>query len=200
MIELKFFDCRIEIKFSFFALLAFCGVFAGFAGGAAVFSATVLHEISHLSVLLCFHAPPKYFIISALGCRMIMNNEKRISYFQNVFVTLSGPLGNLLLFLFSVILGYGKSLFALSCLTLGLFHLFPIVPLDGGLALYSLLRYFFDNSHSRIISYVISIFFLIPIATMGFLILLRTGYNFSLFAVSVYLIFYLVLKREDLNY
>ncbi len=46
------------------------------------------------------------------------------------------------------------------------------------------------------ISHIISILLLIPLATMGFLVLLHTRHNYSLLALSIYLMLYLVLKWD----
>lgn len=197
MLGINLFGCRIEIKFTFFALLAFCGIFAGFSGGAFLFAAVLLHELSHLFALALFHAPPEKLIVSALGCRLVKRSQNRLTYLQNAVVSLAGPVSNIILFAASALLGAADSSFAMSCLALGIFHSLPIEPLDGGLALHCLLCNFFSRETAAKITLAASLLFLTPLAVLGFMVLLRTRYNFSLLAVSAYLIAYIVLKRED---
>lgn len=189
--------CRLELKFSCFALLAFCCLFAGFSGGAFLFLAVVLHELFHLAVLFWFHAPPGYAQISALGCRLALNPQKRLSYWQNAAVSLAGPMGNLACFGIMALLGKPSHIFSAASLALGLFHCLPIEPLDGGLALRSVLCGFMDREKAGKITFSVSLVLLMPLAVLGFLVLLRTRYNFSLLAMSLYLMLYLVLKRDD---
>jgi len=189
--------CRLELKFSCFALLAFCCLFAGFSGGAFLFLAVVLHEFCHLAVLFLFHAPPRYARISAMGCRLVLNPEKTLSYWQNAAVSLAGPMGNLVCFGIMSICGGQNHIFAAASLALGVFHCLPIEPLDGGLALRAVLCGFMDREKAGRITFFLSLILLMPLAVLGFLVLLRTRYNFSLLAMSLYLMLYLVLKRDD---
>lgn len=189
--------CRLELKFSFFALLAFCCLFAGFSGGAFLFLAVVLHEFFHLAVLLWFRAPPRCAQISVLGCRILLNPEKKLSYWRNAIVSLAGPMGNLACFGIMALLGNPSHVFAKASLALGFFHSLPIEPLDGGLALRAVLNGLMDREKAGKITFVLSLIFLLPLAVLGFLVLLRTQYNFSLLAMSLYLMFYLVLRRDD---
>ncbi len=46
------------------------------------------------------------------------------------------------------------------------------------------------------ITFAVGLAVLIPLAVLGFVILLRTRYNFSLLAISLYLMLYLVLKHD----
>lgn len=189
--------CRLELKFSCFALLAFCCLFAGFSGGAFLFLAAALHEFFHLAVLFWFHAPPRYAKISALGCRLELDPEKRLSYWRNAAVSLAGPVGNLACFGIMALFGGQSHVFAEACLALGVFHCLPIEPLDGGLALRAVLSGLMDPKRAGKITFFLSLIFLLPLAVLGFLVLLRTRYNFSLLAISLYLMLYLVLKRDD---
>lgn len=199
MLVIKLFSCRAELKFSFFALLAFCNLFAGFSGGVFLFAAVFLHELSHLALLILFRAPPEKLEVSALGCRIVRSPQSKLTYLQKAAVSLAGPLGNLIYFVVMLLFGFKEHFFTVSCLSLGIFHLLPVEPLDGGLALHYLLCNCFTCERARKISIIVSVIFIIPIAIAGFCILFRTRYNFSLLAVSLYLIFYLVSEMDDLS-
>lgn len=196
MLAVKISGCRLELKFSCFALLAFCCLFAGVSGGAASFLAVALHESAHLAALFLFRAPPERATVSALGCRIVLDPRRPLTPAQSAAVSLAGPLANLLSFLVLLIFGLGERPFAWVSLGLGVFHLLPVEPLDGGLALRSLLAVRLGEERAGQVAFGLSLALLLPLAVLGFLILLRTRYNFTLLAVSVYLMLYLVLKRD----
>ena len=102
------------------------------------------------------------------------------------------------LFSYVVMLLFSRQshIFAQASLTLGIFHCLPIEPLDGGLALRALLSSFLKSERAEKITFIVSLVLLFPLAVLGFLILLRTRYNFSLLLMSLYLMLYLVLKRD----
>ncbi len=188
--------CRLELRFSCFALLAFCCLFAGFSGGAFLWLAVALHESAHLAVLYLFHAPPKAAQFSALGCRLVMDPQRPLDYWKSMAVSLAGPAVNLLSFGLAACLGRAGGAFAAASLTLGAFHSLPIEPLDGGLALRAFFSGVLDERKAAKIAFCLSLFLLFPLAVLGFFVLLRTRCNFSLLAVSVYLMLYLLLKRD----
>ncbi len=199
MLTFFFGQCRVEVKFSCFALLAFCCLFAGASSSAFLLLAVALHEFAHLLVLLLFRAPPKAVQLSALGCRVVLNPEHRLTYQKNTIVSLAGPFANLLFGGITSLLSGEIHVFAQANLALGMFHILPIEPLDGGLALRSFLNEVLDERKAGRITFFLSLSLLFPLAVLGFLILLETRYNFSLLLMSLYLMLYLVLKRNYLE-
>ena len=196
MLEFSIKGCRLTIRFSFFALLAFCCLFAGASSSAFLLLAVFLHEAAHLLTMCLLHAPPKSVTLSALGCRMILPEEKPMGYGKSVLVSLAGPFVNLLSFGMMALCSRQNHVFALAGLALGIFHCLPIEPLDGGLALRAVLSCFLDAERAEKITFLFSLILLFPLTVLGFLILLRTRYNFSLLFMSLYLMLFLVLKRD----
>ena len=103
-----------------------------------------------------------------------------------------------LLPLFFFVLNPENQIAIQSNLALGILHLLPIEPLDGGLAVHAFLRGKIAAGKADKICLVLSITLLLPLSILGFLILLQTRYNFSLLALSIYLMLYLVLGRNFL--
>ena len=196
MLEFSIRGCRLTIRFSFFALLAFCCLFAGASSSAFLLLAVFLHEAAHLFVMCLFRAPPKSVSLSALGCHMIFSEEKSMGYGKTVLVSLAGPFANLFSFGVMALISGQAHIFAQASLALGMFHCLPIEPLDGGLALQAFLSSFLEAEKAEKITFVVSLFLLFPLSLLGFLVLLRTRYNFSLLLMSLYLMLYLVLKRD----
>ncbi len=92
---------------------------------------------------------------------------------------------------------FGLRSFARANLALALVHSLPVEPLDGGLALRYLLRGLLGAGRAEKISRISSALCVFPLALLGFWVLLRTRYNYSLLALSLYLMLYLVLGKDD---
>ena len=112
------------------------------------------------------------------------------------WVSLAGPGANLLIALGVLLLGQGETPFFAANFALGVFHCLPVEPLDGGMALRACLSSLLVSDTAAKISFAVGLVFLIPLAVLGFVILLRTRYNYSLLAISLYLMLYLVLKHD----
>lgn len=194
MIAFALGKCRIELGFSCFALFSFCCLFPAAGSGAFFLAAALLHELGHGAAMAAFGAAPSAITLSALGCRMVPG--KTLSYPQGAAVSLAGPGMNLLCAAGAFALGAGDSPFFAASLALGLLHSLPIAPLDGGLALHSLLRQALPPETAGRASLAVGLSLLFPLACLGFLVLLRTRYNFTLLALSVYLMLYLVLGKD----
>lgn len=188
--------CRVRAGFSCFALLAFCCIFTGMEGAGACLLAVALHECAHLLVMAALGAPAGEVGLSALGCRITPSPGRPLSDPRQALVSLAGPAMNLLCFCLSYGLGAGGSAFAGASLALGLAHSLPIEPLDGGLALRYLLRPLLGDHRAELVCRTASVLLVFPLGVLGFLILLRTRYNYSLLALSLYLALYLVLGRD----
>lgn len=188
--------CRARIDFSFFALAAFCCIFTGAEGGLACFSAVCIHEAAHLAVMCAMGVRPEGVRLSALGCRVELSGQNVLTDRQDMWVSLAGPGINWLSLALTAALGSGSSSFCTASFALAFAHSLPIEPLDGGMALRYFLRGRYGDEKAVIISRVISTLFLVPLAVLGFLVLLRTRYNYSLLALSVYLMLYLVMKWD----
>lgn len=191
--------CRIQLDFSFFALLAFFCLFGRTGSGAALLAAVLLHELFHVVFLRLFHTPPVLLELSGLGCRMVVPPENGMRFGQKAWVSLAGPVGNLLVFGVAALLGASQRPFALSNFALGILHLLPIEPLDGGLALRAILERRLGPVRGGRIAFFVSLIVLLPLSVLGFLVLLRSRNNFSLLLMCVYLMLYLVLKQKGME-
>lgn len=187
--------CRVEVGFSCFILLCFACLFMG-EGAPAMLLAMLCHEGGHLLALKAFGRPPQRVALSALGCRMVLAPGLGLGGRQAVQASLAGPGMNLVCFALCLPAGCGHSPFALASLALGGLHLLPIEPLDGGLALRRLLECRCSPAQAERISRWVSAGLLVPLWVLGFWILLRTRYNYSLLALALYLMLYLVLGED----
>ncbi len=102
-------------------------------------TAAILHEGGHLIAFIIFGKRPKTLTVSYYGMRMTYSADSAVGYAQEAFIATAGPLMNLLcagcLYCFG-----GSQAACLLHIGLAAVNLLPIVPLDGGCILLSLLR------------------------------------------------------------
>ncbi len=159
----------------------------------------LLHEVAHLGGMLLFGVPPERVTVSLLGCSLILSSKNSLTYPQSIAVSLLGPGANLFLAGALWLFGRGDtSLFSINLL-IGCLHLCPVEPLDGGLAVKGLLKWKIGEKRAETVSFFLSLTFLLPLAVLGFSVLLYSGTNFSLLAISVYLMLYLIFGEKDLS-
>lgn len=178
--------CQVEVGLSCFAVLAFISLFLP-GSTLAFLCAVALHEAGHLLAMTLCGTVPGRVVISAMGMRMVLPGAG-LGGGRGAMVSLAGPGTNLLCFLICWAMGMQAASFALASLSLALLHLLPIEPLDGGLAL----RYVAGPRVSRWIGAIL----LLPLAAMGFLVLLQSRYNYTLLGMALYLMGYL-LRGDD---
>lgn len=105
-----------------------------------------MHECGHLAALTLFHVPVDGLRLGGLGAVIYARGAQRLSYGQELAVTLAGPAVNLLSapLLSALSARYAWAwgcLFAGAHVLLGVYNLLPILPLDGGRALWLLIAW-----------------------------------------------------------
>lgn len=129
---LRFCKDRIRVSFGFLLLIAWFAWGCGEEALAAVLLASAVHELGHFLVLRAFGARIRGLRVEMLG--MVMETDtSRLSYPQELAATLAGPGANLLFAVLSTKYG-GSFVLTGANLTLCLFNLLPLPPLDGGRA------------------------------------------------------------------
>lgn len=188
-------NCRVTIGFLFMAVLAFFLLLD--TGGMAIpgIAAAVLHECGHLAVLFLVGEPPRAIRLNAFGAAIVRQGEPH-GYLQEAAVDLAGPCANLAALSGCILLGAGTGKFAAANLLIGAMNLLPVDPLDGGQALHALLCLKWREDIAARVVMAVSVLTLLPLAVAGFLLLLRSRYNFSLLLVGCYLMLLLLLKQK----
>ncbi len=157
--------------------------------------ASFIHEWGHFFAMAAVGERPARLCMGVFGIRVERSRECRLTYGKMAFVSAAGPLMNGLC---------GAVLYVTAGLTegvlihgaLAVFNLLPIAGLDGGEALYSVLCRYFSENKAHTASLVLSAVVLLPLAAVGFYLLLVTGYNFSLLVLCLYLILLLIFKEK----
>lgn len=157
--------------------------------------ASFLHECGHFLAMMLAGDRPSRICFGVFGVRVERDRDSAVGYGKRAVVSVSGPLMNLLcgLVLFALV---GLTEGALVHFVLAGFNLLPILSLDGGEAVYSLLCRRLPEQTAHGISLILSVLLLLPLAVLGFLLLFATGYNFSLLVLALYLITLLIFKEK----
>ncbi|MDD2417966.1 MAG: site-2 protease family protein [Oscillospiraceae bacterium] len=158
-------------------------------------AASVMHEFGHFIAIYAMGSRPSGVDIGVFGVSVHQSRGKMTSHYNNMLIALAGPVVNLFSFtlLFAI---FGWTTPTIVHLVMAVFNLLPIEALDGGQAVFYALAGFFGEEKAERIIYYVSIIFLIPLATTGFFLLIHSGYNYTLLAVSVYLGLLIIFKRK----
>lgn len=193
----KIFDVEIYIDFLFTASVTLLLIFDDTYTAVFALAAAILHEMGHLSVFLIFGQKPKSIKLNALGMEIVRSKEIKLTFIQEVYVAFAGPLVNLILALLTFIIARGNHVAIGINIALAAFNLLPIFELDGGRILYYLLCIKTEEYKANKIITVLSYLTLFPLFLVGFLILIRSRYNFTLLAVTIYLTIIILNKSKS---
>lgn len=189
--------CRVSVPFLLLAALT-AGLFYDRSGlFASALASAALHEGAHLLAMRALNSCPEQIRLTPFGADIVKNGSAFRSYRRDALISLAGPAANLAQ---TVLLGFFfpgrfRNLY-LAGFALFLFNLLPVGPLDGGQALYALLCSFQGPEKAEKLVGALSFLVLAPLAALGFFVLFRSRWNFSLLLVCVYLMALLVMKRE----
>lgn len=152
--------------------------------------AALLHELGHLLMMRLCGVKVRGFRLRLFD--VLIEAEEPSSFFHDVLITAGGVTVNLL---FAAILCPFSPKLGLPHLMLGLFNLLPVMSLDGGRLLSICLSRRFSPRVCDMVLRVTTFLFSLPLMTAGILLLLNSGYNYSLLAISLYLLAILLLKK-----
>ena len=197
----KFRHLCVEISFPLVALMTAVIIFDTSMSVMICFASVIAHETGHLLAMKHFGSYPQkikltLFDIAIIDCKKTTRSNK-----AELIITLAGVTVNFILviisyFLINIFQNPYIEMFLDTNFTLGLFNILPIDSLDGGQALFILLSMKFSPFTSMKILNIISFMILIPVAVMGFLVLLQSKYNFTLLLTALYLIAIILLKNR----
>ncbi len=153
---------------------------------------SILHEFGHLFAIVACSERPETVRFGIFGMTIIRKNDITQDYKKEFITAISGPLMNFFLFLmlFGLFALCRKEILLKSAamnLMIGLFNITPVFSLDGGRALESMLSQRLPCDRCESVMKAVSVMFLIPMTSLGFYILIKSGYNFTFLAISIYL-------------
>lgn len=158
-------------------------------------AASAMHEAGHFIAMYLLGCRPSMISISGFGVRARLPANKISGFTESMIITLAGPAVNIVSFAVLALVS-GMTLAAAIHLLLAVFSLLPIEYLDGGQLLYYFLAGKVGEERADKICFRVSLLVLVPLATAGFYLLISSGYNFTLLAVSIYLGLLILLKHR----
>lgn len=198
--KLKIAKIKIEISFTLICIAGICvilGITSGFVWCAA---AVLIHELGHLLMMIKLGFLPEKIKISAFEIKIFDSKRQSRSEKQNFFIIFSGPAVNFICFIpfyLLYLLGDENFLpFALANLSVGLFNSLPVLSLDGGQIIFILLKRRLNPARAEKIVDIITLITIFPLAVLGFAVLFKSKYNFSLLFICAYLIISLVTRSD----
>ena len=183
---------KVKFKFDFFAILAFIVLLIS-KNEYTVLTviAVIIHEIGHIFAALVFKIKISEFSIGILGAR-IKTSTILTSYFQEIMISLFGPLFNLfsavfVFFLFNSQHDDRIAYFAVASVLLGVLNLLPIKSFDGGRIVECVFSVLFPDKIAFYIVNCISFFFIVSLWMISVYFLLIYTSSLGLFVFSALL-------------
>lgn len=198
--KLKLFKINFEVSYLLLCISAISIIIGHFSTFFWCIISILIHEAGHIIPMCTFGYKPEKIKISLFEIAILDTSRLKRSFWQNFFITLSGPFANFICFISFYLLYLSGNEFylpmAIANLSVGLFNFMPVLSLDGGQLLYIILcRKFNENIAEKVVDFLTFIF-IFPLFAFGFLLLFKSKNNFSLLFVCIYLIFSLICRNN----
>lgn len=194
---------RISLKLDYITVAFVCGaiIISGDSRFITALLSTAAHEAGHILVMLKSGDDEIEIEINLFNIAINDKHRNLRSYKSDIEVICAGPLVNLILFLIFFVLysAFGSEFLyntAMLNLVLGLFNLLPMESTDGGQLMYIILSRIFSVEKTKKFITLISIVTIIPIAFIGFYVLLNSKYNYTLLFAALYLAMLVLMKKS----
>ncbi len=197
----NFLGCKVTITFWFIALITAVLLMEQTETMIWGIIAAMMHELGHIFAMILKGDHIREIKFNLFDIAIVDKTRQNKSYRDDILILFAGPMINFILcVLFYFLYLLTKIEFLLipmgqNCL-LGIFNILPIESLDGGQILYAFLLQRFSPKKSEIIVELVSFVVLLPLAVLGFYLLLQSRYNFTLLLISCYLMAVILLKKN----
>ena len=164
--------------------------------------ACIAHECGHLAAIHLLNGEVRSIRIGITGAEIKMAGQLHFSYWGEILTAAAGPVVNLVLaYLTSPVF----PVFGGVNLILGLFNLLPVLPMDGGRIIYYGLSMVLGEDRALRFSQRWAVLAATATGTAGGIVLWRSGYNFTLLLIGIWLLLLLrkgkgVVKRRRNGY
>ncbi len=198
--KLKIGGIVFEISFPLAAVMTAVILFDSSLSVVVCFLSVIFHESGHLVMLHHFGCMPESIRLTLFDIAIVDKSKSLRGFSQEIAVVMAGIAFNFLfgtaaLILLHIFSGGIWELFVNANYTLAFFNLLPAETLDGGQALLLILCRKMEMRKAMITADIISVVIIIPLGILGFIVLLRSKYNFSLLLTAIYLLAVLLMKH-----
>lgn len=184
--------CKVYVKFSFTVLVVIILLFLQSEYTNWSLLAIALHEFGHVIAMLKFRQKLCAITLNFYGIDFNYEKNKVLTENQELMISASGPIANIIMSIFFAIVYLITSseilLIAAACqISICIFNLLPINQLDGGQIIYILLKKKFALERADKICFWISVIFIFLIGTVMLVTSLKFTFNYSLLVILIYL-------------
>lgn len=194
---------KIKISFDYITVAFVCGAMVLCHDSRYIIAivSTALHEMGHIVVMLKYGCDKVDINVNLFNIAISDKQRGMRPYSHDIAIICAGPLVNFLIFvtfkmlhnLYPIEFLYNVAMISLA---LAIFNMLPMESTDGGQLVYILLCRRFSPRVSQTVMTTITLILLIPIAFVGFIILLRSKYNYTLLFATMYIVALVVMKKN----
>ena len=193
----KLFGTKIYISFFFCAVFTVMLAFDRTGLVLPTFFAVLVHEMGHLFAMWMLDCEPKQIRLIPASVQIVSSFSKR--YKNDIIVAVFGPLLNLVLFatlLFNYLAFKNELIlhYALLNLIICIFNSLPILGLDGGTVLYSILAKKGDSARAMLVLKLITLITAALIFVVAITLSFRGKFNLSFYIIAIYLFILCLIK------
>lgn len=195
--KFKLLGTEIYVSFLFAAIISIMLAFDKTGLALPTLIAVTSHELGHLSVMWMLESTPKSIRLIPASVQITRNFS--YSYKNDILIALSGPAVNLLLFFvfyinYLTFKNYGVFCYAIINLIVCLFNMLPVMGLDGGTVLFSLIAKKVDVNRAMLTLRIITLFLASATLFLAITLTLRGKLNISVYIVAIYLFMSVIAK------
>jgi stage IV sporulation protein FB len=185
---------RFHPLFSIVMLLSVAGGY--FVETATLFGIVLVHEIGHLTAAKGFGWRVKEVLLLPFGGEAVVEELGSVPVWQEIVVTLSGPLQNLWMIVIAYLLqslgliSEPWSLYFIKAnVYIALFNLLPVLPLDGGKLMHSLMSLWLPYHRVIGLSCAFSLAFSLAMTLISLVPGIYGGIQMNLLLIGLFLLY-----------
>lgn len=195
---------RIYINPLTVLLFVFCYINRQLETLVITYAIMLIHESAHLAAAMFIGLIPSHIIIEPFGVNLRLKNQIVYSIYDEILLYMSGPIVNIIFAFVGVIAnGYVKNVwifdFAVKNFALFGLNMLPILPLDGGVILKKIISAAIGCKNGERIMRIISGAMVCTIATLSVILMIKSGFNFSVVFLCVFLVMNIFVQKEKYN-
>ena len=195
--RIRLFGTKIYVSFLFVAVISLLLAFDKTGLALPTLLSVFFHEIGHLFAMWLTDKAPKS--IRLIPASVQITRSVTSQYKNDIWIAVSGPAVNLLLFFVFYInyLSFKNQTvlcYVLINMIVCLFNLLPVIGLDGGTGLFSLIAKKNDVNKAMLTLKIITIVTAMAVLFIGVTLTIRGNVNISVFIVAIYLFISAIIK------
>lgn len=184
---------RIRITYPFMVLAAIFVVADSQNKLIMTLMAMLIHETGHIVGMISKNIPFETITIGITGANIVYGSNKLTSYTDDIFIAAMGSCFNFLAVLIGIavenVCGYDMNYLIGVNILLGIFNIIPVIPLDGGRIILSILSMIKGPPEGEMIMRRFGVVAATAGVVFGVALIMKQG-NFTLLMASIVILIY----------